>query len=135
MSRRCRHRLLPIATCLLELERYMSTATTSISGLQSALTLLQSSVFSAAMKAVEAAVKAKFGNFDSDAVAIEDVLSTLAEVPGLSELGDVSAGIKLLMFIHEFAAPQPNGGLVGAILDSLDGVVRPVDNPSGAIGG
>jgi hypothetical protein len=113
----------------------MTTATTSVSEMQTALTLFQSASFSAAMQAVEAALKARFENSDADIVAVEDVLSALAEVPGLTELGDVSAAIKLLMFVHEFAQPQPNGGLLGAIFDSLDDVVRPVDDPSGAIGG
>jgi hypothetical protein len=113
----------------------MTTATTPVSGLQTALTLFQSASFSATMQAVEAALKARFENSDADIVAVEDVFSALAEIPGLSELGDVAAAIKLLAFIGQFTASPPNGGLFGAIIDSLNGVVRPVDNPSGAIGG
>jgi len=113
----------------------MTTATTSVSNLQTAATFLQSPSFSAAIQAVEAALKAKFENSDADLVAVEDVFSALAEIPGLSELGDVSAAIKLLAFIGQFTVSAPNGGVLGAIIDSLEGVVRPVDNPSGAIGG
>ncbi|MGD0762107.1 MAG: hypothetical protein ABR929_02760 [Roseiarcus sp.] len=113
----------------------MTTTTTSLSEMHTALTLFQSASFSAAMQAVEAALKARFENSDADIVAVEDVFSALAEIPSLSELGDVSAAIKLLVFIGQFTVSPPNGGFFGAIVDSLNGVVRPVDNPSGAIGG
>jgi len=75
----------------------------------------------------------------------EDVAGALAAV-GVPFAADADLAIMALAWIvaHGATAPStaypsigapPNGGIIGAFLDSLRGVVRPVDNPSGAIGG
>jgi hypothetical protein len=121
------------------------TATITSSELQSGLALLVSDSFKATVGAVKTVVAEKFSSLDDGAVAVEDILgdihaaASILPIPGLAEIGaiagDIDNGIKALMILKALGGGLQNGGVFGAFADSLDGVVRPVDNPSGAIGG
>jgi predicted DNA-binding protein len=123
----------------------MTTATTLPEEIEAGLSLLVSDSFKATATAVKTVVAERFANLDDAAVAIEDVLgeiksaATILPIPGLAEIGaiagDIDCGIKVLMILKALGGGQQNGGVFGAFADSLNGVVRPVDNPSGAIGG
>lgn len=101
-------------------------------------------------KALKAASAAKWGDVPLDAIALDDLIILAAQlctdvsVPGA---GTVLAIAKLVggaipesaalirFFISVGVTPQvQNGGIAGAFMDSINGVVRPVDNPGGAVG-
>jgi hypothetical protein len=94
---------------------------------------------------IEKAIGDHLSNFQDDALVAEDFAKALAAI-NVPFAADADLAIMAIAWIvaHGDAAsstaypslqPPPNGGLVGAFLDSLRGVVRPVANPSGAIGG
>jgi hypothetical protein len=97
------------------------------------LTMLESAEFKTTMSEIKAAWAARFGDISADEIAVEDVLALLGKIPGLSVLGELSTAIKAVVILSQFAQSPPNGGILGAFFDSVNGVVRPVDNPGGAV--
>jgi hypothetical protein len=91
-----------------------------------AISLAQSTGFSNALAAFKAAIAEHFADANQDAIVVEDALSLAAQIPGLSELSNLSTLIKVAMVINAAATPYPNGGVFGAFEDSINGVVRPV---------
>jgi hypothetical protein len=89
------------------------------------------------LDAVEQAIADHFANLQEDAVVAEDFAGALAAI-GVPFAGDVDLAIMTLAWItaHGEAPaasaaasnlkPPPNGGVLGAFLDSLRGIKRPV---------
>lgn len=102
--------------------------------LNAAVTLFRSASFGAAIGAIEAAFGARLADPGADAIAVEDLLAVVSDVPGLEDAAYAEAAIKLLTILFAAAIAPPNGGVAGAFADSLAGVRRQVANPSGALG-
>jgi hypothetical protein len=66
-----------------------------------------------------------FDSLAADAALSEDVVSVLGDF-GLPDAQQIVLGIKLLVWLAGSVQAQPGGGLLGAIEDSFNGVVRPV---------
>jgi hypothetical protein len=88
------------------------------------------------LAAVKQAMADRLGNLQEDAAVAEDFAGALAAV-GVPYANDVDLAIMALAWIAANGAaapstaypslqPPPNGGVVGAFLDSLRGIKRPV---------
>lgn len=106
--------------------------TISAADIDAAVSLIQSPKLTTAIAALKAAKTAKFGDIQLDAIGIEDWLDLGAEVPGLSDLGDISALMKVGMVLYSISSPQPGGGLFGAFAASLSGKQATVANADGS---
>lgn len=100
---------------------------------EAGVAMLESDGFKAVLAQIRQAWERRFADVGEDAAVAEDILSLLGTIPGLGVLGELSTGIKVVVMLSQFVQSPPNGGVLGAFVDSLGGVVRSVDNPGGAV--